>query len=240
MLASFAATAQMNRVSIGLNTFTAYSQIGEYPDGMPMTTSTNENKRMLLLPTLGYYRMLDKTVGIGLEFGYGKENFSSENVQTTSAYRYVNQSTTRFSSYHLCPSVFEMFSSANGKYRYITSVSVPVSITPEQTATGKTYRTDAGTGLTTVITDATNAPTTKLGLGLFLSGSIQRRLVGNLFLGAQLGIGANYNITNVDGDGLVISMPGTPDERRSETYNKNVSKQTNFAVEPAVSLNYFF
>ncbi len=228
----------MNRVSLGLYTLTQNRAVSE---PTAVNQSSSESSGLQLIPAIGYYRMLGKTVGIGLELGYGKEQTKAIYTSYAAGRTYFNENKTDLSRYFICPSLFEVFNSANGKYKFITSLAVPVTIMPKTDGSSiQQSLLDNATSVTTITLRNTNAPQTELALGLFLNGSAQRRLVGNLYAGPQLGIGATYTQLTVDGNSVYIQNPGQSSERRIETPVKTKTSSVAFGIRPMISLNYFF
>jgi opacity protein-like surface antigen len=243
LLCSTSASAQSNRLSLGLNVFgqsnyethsSTTSQFGSAKSDLKTTT-------FLLVPSIGYYRMIGKTVGVGLELGYGQNRSTSSRVETYSNEQVSTQrSEADYKLYYICPSLFEMFSSQNGKYRFITSAAIPVSYSPKTSSMQEQLQYNPVTAIITTQSRIISAPDTRLEIGIFVNGSVQRRIAGNLFFGPQLGVGVNNSRIKTDGNVVYLQRPGSSTERRSETPVNNLSSSFNFQIRPTLSLNYFF
>lgn len=232
LLAGWSAAAQSNRISAGLNALSMRNTTA----GLPEQEKEQTQKETLYLPSIGYYRMLNGSFGIGVELGYSSARLRETNGTYHVGYTEERGTESEYQEFYVAPTLLESFWSANRKYNFIASLSLPLNYSPSTTS--RYYQSTLFAGQTTGLT--VTAPSgSLLRLGLFLNGGIQRRIVGGLFAGLQVGVGWEYLRTKAEG-AQVTESQYSGGGGRTETQIDNWQKASAIGIRPMVSLNYQF
>ena len=234
IILSLTSNAQKNWVSVRLHDL----QIHHITTTDP--TYDLSNKSWLLLPAVGYYRLIGDTWGVGCEAGYALSKTDYDNTITflPSNNITIEYYGSRTKQYYFCPSLFEMF--AWKRYRFTTSLALPVTyatdITLEQRR-DETYRADLSTyGRNNVVT----AYPDQLSIGIFCNLGVQRKLFKGLYCGPQIGIGLFYNTS--DGDQQQTITVSDQKEIKTVTIVTTHTQNTDmkFDIRQAFSISYNF
>jgi hypothetical protein len=224
------ASAQNNWVSVTINTLSR------------ATSSTSNNdydettKSLHLLPSIGYYRLLNEQMGIGCDFGYAHYTEHSTHVGYFAGApgdELIENIDQTYNEYFICPSVFEIFPSDN--YLFTASLGFPVSYIPVQNYTYRREQTGPNS-----VEDGSLPGMMQLTLGAFLNGGVQRRLFGGLYFGPQLGVGVYHRIAKGDEDQTAVVSNNNVVTQTRERMQSQHQTSTWIDVRPVISVTYRF
>lgn len=225
----FAAEAQSNRVSIGINALSLRDMSNYQNDGR----SKFLEKSISILPSIGYYHTFRNGLGLGLELGYSSQQETNRTIVSSPQLNSEERIELSYREYYVCPTILETIDLAKSRYKFIASLSVPISYIP--TISSGTYFTNYGPGtprnMTIIQPDGS-----MMKLGLFLNAGLQRKIAGGLYAGVQLGAGGIWSRSETKGR-QVITNPFVPGAE--EDVDHSVT-DLRFELRPMLSLNYYF
>ena len=232
--------AQQNRVSIGIGTLASSSNL------MRSSVYESENKYdyLFVVPTIGYYRMLKNGTGVCVELGYGRQRISSD---SKSPGWYPGSGITSYSAMDVTtdelvvsPNLFTVITSPNRRFRFVPSLSIPVSYVANSSNRNDSWLVNDSTG-DVFSKGRTESPRRNaFSVGVMLGGSALCRLGGNLYAGVNLGTGFRFESSRTKGELVGTYNVGEPSETRTTTPVDMKQQAVSFLFQPAVVLNYFF
>jgi hypothetical protein len=229
------ASAQQNRVVLTLNDFSRwrYEQIFDDTENHLNITG------LVLLPSVGYYRLIGKDWGIGAEIGYRPYSYTASSTFLRSSTQYADDNVkTTYHSFFISPAVFEQY--AWRKYRFVATMSLPIEFTTNFRTTETISYKDKVTNEEVFHGYGTQAYADRLKAGVFASLSVQRKIAGALYFGAQLGFGINgETVFGDDHYEITQTESGVTTQTHHASQNPGYGV-FGFTTRETISLNYYF
>ncbi len=229
-VASRISYAQTSSIALTLN----HWSLRNFRVAIDDTAQQTEVKGTNVLPSVGYYRILGKRWGIGLEVGYANQNYRSEESHAYSTDILNVRYSRSYREYFFSPLIFER----TELRKYILTGSICLPITIYANWEDKTYnesRSQPSHELLYWDTRKENYPNVLL-IGVYVGISIQRKIFKGLYGGPQIGFGLIQNTTR--GTYRNDYYDSDNSQRLSTKEIDQVSSQ--FAIRSSFSLSYYF
>lgn len=234
-LASLQGAAQKQWVSIGINGFGGNKHESEsQTNGAYRSKSTTT----FVSPAISYNRFIGKDWGLGLELGYRRiESRSDDNSEVSTGDAHLNSYYRKMSMYRVSPSLFQNYTWK--KYRGIASFSIPLELQADVIHENYSKSSSTTPAAITENKEERTSPN-EWSIGALVSVAVQRKIVGGLYFGPQIGFG--YNRTTTKGTETTTYTTKAPNGTVQKTVtSRDVNAaQTAFTFVPSLHLCYYF